>query len=180
MPRAIRSSVRLRRVALYVCVSLWAVPGVAQVMADPPSTGSTGPAARGPSLADALQAANVAVKACAARGMTASASVVDSAGVLKALIAADGAREMAVVSSQRKALTAVAFRMPTSELREKLPTSKALADRFATNSNYRNFAGGVPLYVGDVLIGAIGVSGATDSNVDEMCAHEGLKAIATK
>jgi len=144
-----------------------------------PSAGSTQPAARGPSMTIALDAVNAAIKACAAKGIVASAGVVDSAGVLKVLIAADGSRELTVLSSQRKALTAVAFRMPTSELRQKLKTDKTIAETFATNSNYRDFPGGIPLYADDVLIGAIGVSGAADSEVDEMCALEGVKAIAS-
>ena len=39
------------------------------------------------------------------------------------------------------------------------------------------FAGGLPIKVGDVVIGAIGVSGATEDQ-DEVCAQAGLDAVA--
>jgi hypothetical protein len=56
------------------------------------------PAARAPSLALAQEAAAAAVEACRARGLHVSASVVDSAGVLKVLLADDGADQRAVLS----------------------------------------------------------------------------------
>ena len=49
------------------------------------------PAARGPETALALEAAQTAISTCAANGYKVAASIVDSAGVLKVLVAADGA-----------------------------------------------------------------------------------------
>src|SRR5438477_12876384 len=49
------------------------------------------PPARGPEMALALEAAQGALSACAANGVKPVASVVDSAGVLRLLLAADGA-----------------------------------------------------------------------------------------
>jgi len=144
----------------------------------PYQRGNSGPAAPGPDLAKALDAARAAIAACAARGVVASASVVDSAGVLKVLLSADGAPELTVLSGQRKAISALAFNMPTSELRRSLKSDQALAEKFSSNPNYRDFPGGIPLYAHEMLIGAIGVSGASNSDTDELCAQEGVKALA--
>src|SRR6187402_439001 len=68
------------------------------------------PAAYGPSLELAIEAAQVALATCAkAGGQTIGASVVDSAGVLKVLLAADGTSPRGVASSTAKALTALTY-----------------------------------------------------------------------
>ena len=62
---------------------------------------------------------------------TDSASVVDRAGVLRAMARADGAGPHTVQSSEKKAYTASSLRRPTTELAElinKVPTLQALRD----------------------------------------------------
>jgi uncharacterized protein GlcG (DUF336 family) len=39
-----------------------------------------------------------------------------------------------------------------------------------------SFPGGIPIFIGDQLVGAIGVSGATGDQ-DEECAKAGLEAV---
>lgn len=137
----------------------------------------TVPPARGPALDLALEAAQAAIDTCKAREQKAAVSVVDSAGVLKALLATDGASPRGVSSSTAKAVTALTFKAPTSQLAERVKNDKELADRIAANTAYNARAGGVLLSVGDEIVGAIGVGGARGSDVDEACALAGVQKI---
>lgn len=138
------------------------------------------PAARSPALALALEAAQVAIETCTAKEQKIGVSVVDSAGVLKALLATDGASPRGVQSSTNKAKTALEFKAPTSQLAEQIKTDKALADKIAANPNWNARAGGVLLKVNEEVIGAIGVGGAIGSEKDEECALAGIQKIQTR
>jgi uncharacterized protein GlcG (DUF336 family) len=138
------------------------------------------PAARGPSLKLALEAAQKAIDTCKGLDQKIGVTVVDSAGVLKVVLATDGASTRGVASSTNKALTALAFTTATSELGEKIKTDSALAEKVAANANYNSRAGGVLLKVGGDVIGAIGVGGAKGSEKDEACAIAGLQKIKGK
>jgi uncharacterized protein GlcG (DUF336 family) len=153
-----------------------AVPSSAAV-AGPTAGSAPPPAARGPSLKLALEAAQKALDTCKGLDQKIGVTVVDSAGVLKVVLATDGASTRGVASSTNKALTALAFTSATSELGEKIKTDTALAEKVAANSNYNSRAGGVLLKVGDDVIGAIGVGGAKGSEKDEACAIAGLQKI---
>jgi uncharacterized protein GlcG (DUF336 family) len=135
------------------------------------------PAARGPSLKLALEAAQKALETCKGLDQKIGVTVVDSAGVLKVVLATDGASTRGVASSTNKALTALAFTTATSDLGEKIKTDTALAEKVASNANYNSRAGGVLLKVDDDVIGAIGVGGAKGSEKDEACAIAGLQKI---
>ncbi len=135
------------------------------------------PAARGPALTVALEAARVSVDTCSAKGFSVGASVVDAAGVLKVVLAADGAAPRGVQSSTNKAVTAVTFKDSTSRLGERSKTDKPLADAIAANPSYNTRAGGILIVVNGEIIGAIGVGGGRPSETDESCALSGLEHI---
>jgi uncharacterized protein GlcG (DUF336 family) len=153
-----------------------AAPVLAAAQA-PAAAQTPAPAARGPSLKLALEAAQKAVDTCKGLDQKVGVTVVDSAGVLKVVLATDGASTRGVASSTNKALTALAFTAPTSELGEKIKSNPALADKIAANPNYNTRAGGVLLKVGDDVIGAIGVGGAKGSEKDEACALAGREKV---
>lgn len=138
------------------------------------------PAARGPALDLALEAAKVALDTCRGLDQKVGVSVVDSAGVLRVLLATDGAAARGVQNSTYKAQTALAFNAPTSLLAEQAKSDKAIADKLASNPNYLNRAGGILIKVGDEVIGAIGVGGARGSEKDEACAVAGLEKVKTR
>jgi len=151
-------------------------PGAANAAgANPPA-----PAARGPSLDLALEAARTAVETCKGLDQKIGVTVVDSAGVLKVFLAADGASTRGVASSTNKALTSLAFGAPTGELGEKVKTDTSLAEKISANPNYNTHAGGLLLKVGSDVIGAIGVGGAKGSEKDESCASAGLQKIQSR
>lgn len=133
------------------------------------------PAAKGPSLELAIEAARVAIETCAADGgQKIGVSVLDSAGVLKVLLAADGTSPRGVTSSTSKAVTALHYKKSTSALFEAVKTDKALADALAAEPKFNGRPGGVLIKVGDEIIGAIGVGGG---RTDEPCAIAGLNKI---
>jgi uncharacterized protein GlcG (DUF336 family) len=135
------------------------------------------PAARGPETALALEAAQTAISTCAANGYKVAASIVDSAGVLKVLVAADGATKGAVESSTKKAVTANAMKAATSEIQEKIKSDQALAAKIAADTSLFARAGGLPLLVGGEVIGAVGVGGAPGGEKDEVCTAAGIEKI---
>lgn len=138
------------------------------------------PPARGPALDLALEAARTALDNCSARQQKVSVSVVDSAGVLKALLATDGAHARGVASSTNKAVTALTFNSATAALGEKAKSDPALAARIAANPSFNARGGGVTITVGGALIGAIGVGGARGSDIDEACALAGLAQVQSR
>ena len=146
----------------------------------PDGANTPAPVARGPSLALALEAAQTAVQTCRGLDQKIGVTVVDSAGVLKVLLATDGASTRGVASSTNKALTSLAFGAPTSELGEKIKTDSSLAEKISANPNYNTHAGGLLLKVGSDVIGAIGVGGAKGSEKDESCASAGLQEIQSR
>jgi uncharacterized protein GlcG (DUF336 family) len=138
------------------------------------------PAARGPSLKLALEAAQKALDTCKGLDQKVGVTVVDSAGVLKVVLATDGASTRGVTSSTNKALTALAFTASTSDLAEKLKSDTDLATKLSANPAYNTHAGGLLLKAGDDIIGAIGVGGAKGSEKDEACARAGLEKVQRK
>jgi uncharacterized protein GlcG (DUF336 family) len=89
--------------------------------------GGQQPPARGPQMALALEAAQTSVSTCTANGSKVSAAIVDSAGVLRVLLSADGAGAQSVDNSTKKAFSANALKASTSEVAEKMKTDQALA-----------------------------------------------------
>jgi uncharacterized protein GlcG (DUF336 family) len=144
------------------------------------------PPARGPEMALALEAAQAAVAACATDGVKAATSVVDSAGVLRLLLTADGASNDQIEISRKKAVTAVVLKTVTSEVADKMEKDQAFKAKIEADKTLFPRPGGLPLMVGNDVIGAIGVSGASRLNGvpggvrDEACANAGLEKIKAK
>jgi uncharacterized protein GlcG (DUF336 family) len=135
------------------------------------------PAARGPSTALALEAAQTAVATCAANGYHVAASVIDSGGATKVLIAGDGTIPMGVMSSTKKALASNKYKAPTSEIMAKAKADPALAASLSADTTMMAMPGALPLMVGGDLIGSIGVGGAPGGDKDEVCAKAGLAKV---
>jgi uncharacterized protein GlcG (DUF336 family) len=131
--------------------------------------------ADGPSMDLALAAARAAVKAC--DGYSIAVSIVDSAGMPKLFYVPDTTAGFHAYTALRKANTARVFDKPTSAVAALAKDDSAIAARVRGDGNLLAFAGGVPLWSRDQLIGAIGVSGAEPSSVDERCALAAAEVI---
>lgn len=128
-------------------------------------------------LSLAQRAIQAAVDACKKDGYRVSASVVDRAGLLRAMGRADGAGPHTIDSSRKKAYTAASLRRATSELADlmsRTPTLQALRDM---NEQILMLGGGLPIEIGGEVVGAIGVGGAPGTHLDDACAEAGLDAI---
>jgi uncharacterized protein GlcG (DUF336 family) len=137
--------------------------------------------ARGPTLALALEAAQVAIETCRAKGFRIGVAVVDSSGEARAMITADGADGSHVFVGMRKALTALALEMPSAKAADLVANDKALLSRLKPNMFV--MGGALPIIVNHQTIGAIGVSGAAGmpfGHQDELCAAAGLTKIQNR
>jgi uncharacterized protein GlcG (DUF336 family) len=114
------------------------------------------------SLEDARQLIGAAEKKADELGVPYNIAVVDAGGNLIAHARMDGAWLGSINISINKAWTARAFDMPTGELAKMAQSGKPL---FGINSTNHEkvviFAGGTPIKVGEVVIGALGASGGT-------------------
>lgn len=123
------------------------------------------------------KAVQASLDACKKDGYRVSVSVVDRAGVLRAMVRADGAGPHTVDSSRKKAYTAASLRRPTTELAElinKVPTLQALREM---NDQVLMLGGGLPIEIGGEIVGGIGVGGAPGAHLDDACAQAGLDAV---
>lgn len=150
----------------------------------PPSLLHRGPGAPpestapGPSLVDATAAASAAINTCSAAGYRIGVAVIDSVGEARVLLTADGSDGSHVFVAMRKALAALAFRMPSGTASERVAQDAALLARVTPNMFVE--PGALPINVAGETIGAIGVSGAAGTPIghqDEVCAAAGLSKI---
>lgn len=125
-------------------------------------------------LALANDLLNATLAACHADGRTGVAAVVDRGGNLVAVQRDDNVGPHNTLAAQRKAFTALSTKTATRLLSERARNNPD-AENLNTLDERLLLGGGVPLKVGDQVIGAIGVAGAGGAEIDEGCA---LKAIA--
>jgi uncharacterized protein GlcG (DUF336 family) len=125
----------------------------------------------------ALKAAQAALAKCRAEGFQVAVAVVDRSGVTQALLRDRFAAPHTVDTAQRKAQTAINFKMNTAALDRELQPGKASAG-IRNLPHVAAVAGGMVIEGAGALVGAIGVSGAPGPANDDVCAAAGLKAIA--
>lgn len=111
-------------------------------------------------------------------------AVVDPGGHLLAFLRMDGLPFHLISVAQDKAVTAASFGIPSSELAFGLGRhSKSVVDFFRSRDNVVLLAGGVPLRKKGELLGAVGVTGSSETE-DEACAmaaiEAGLKQLARR
>ena len=136
------------------------------------------PVPKGPPMDLALEAAKAIVQAC--KGFHVGVSVIDSAGTPKLYYIPDGTDGSHAYTGFRKAYTALSFKMPTSQVTALAKSDAAAIAKIKADPNLLSWAGGVPLTVGDQIVGAIGVSGAEPSSTDEECALVGIDKIKAR
>lgn len=142
----------------------------------PPPGGGPPPPARGPALEVAVAGVQAAIAACAAQGLKVTAVVADSSGALKAGMVSDGVNGMTARFALGKIAVAVNFRKPSGEVGAQAKTDADLAARLKANADFVPWPGAVPLMVGDELVGALAVSGASGEQ-DEACARAAVEKI---
>lgn len=128
------------------------------------------------SLELANQIASAGVAACAANGYNVAVTVVDRAGSVRAVQRADNAGPHTLSASQQKAFTSASAKNNTSAMLEASQKNPGAA----TLGNIPGFlllGGGVPVKVGNEVIGAVGIGGAPGGHLDEQCAIAALDKV---
>jgi uncharacterized protein GlcG (DUF336 family) len=153
----------IRSLTLISALALAATTGTLFAQQPPAGQQPPAPPARGVESALALEAVQAAVSACLGEGIKGSAAVVDSAGVLRVLVSADGS---------------------SSEIFSEMEKDAALKAKLEADKTVFARPGALPIMAGNDVIGAIGFGGANQTQgggaKDEACAKAGLDKIKAR
>ena len=128
------------------------------------------------SLAVAKTIAETALASCIEKGFACSVVVVDRAGETLVALRGDNSGPHTMENARRKAYTARSFRQATSAYAQKFADNDPLVRQQVTLPNVIAIPGGLPIKIGDDVIGGAGVSGTP--GVDEPCVQAGLDKVA--
>ncbi|QHE83873.1 GlcG/HbpS family heme-binding protein [Hydrogenophaga sp. BPS33] len=125
----------------------------------------------------AQAAATAAVQAAQAMDVRVNVALVDASGILAGFLRMPGAPLHSIDIAIDKAYTAASFGLPTARWSEVLQShSPAVREGLVQRPRFVAFGGGVPIVEGGQCIGAIGVSGGSEQQ-DEQIAQAGLAAL---
>jgi uncharacterized protein GlcG (DUF336 family) len=119
-----------------------------------------------------------AIEQCRKDGFQVSATVVNRGGQIMAVLRDDNAGPHTLDSSRRKAYSSATFKTTTATLGERVAAAPAAPASVKDISDIIVLAGGVPVAVGNIPIGAVGVGGAPTGAADEVCAKAGIAKVA--
>jgi uncharacterized protein GlcG (DUF336 family) len=115
------------------------------------------------------------VELCRQQGFAVAATVVDRSGNVLAAVRANDAGPATLDGSRRKAYTAVNMNMASGAV-EQLVREEPKLRTLGDIAGFLPLQGGVPIKIGDQIVGAVGVGGAS-GEVDERCAIEAIAQI---
>jgi uncharacterized protein GlcG (DUF336 family) len=121
-------------------------------------------------LQQALAYADRAIVKAKELGLTISIVVLDEFGQLVQLDRMDGAPLMSPDLAEAKAVTALNFKLPTSQV-AKMSADELKAMQEAVHFRIVPLGGGLPILQGGELRGAIGISGATAMQEEAIAKH---------
>ena len=127
------------------------------------------------SLGLARTIAEAALSECKSKGFATSVAVVDRAGQVLVLLRDENASAQTAEMSRRKAYTARMFRTSTMEFQKRTADPLYAAQRDV--ADILALGGGVPIQIGDDVIGGVGSSGASQVQ-DDACARAGVAKVA--
>jgi uncharacterized protein GlcG (DUF336 family) len=153
----------LHRLALTALACAIAVPASAQLLQR-----------KELSYAVAKTIAENALEDCKTRGFAVSVVVVDRGGNTVVSLRADNVSVHTTENARRKAYTAMTFKMTTEEFVKRMETEPVRRQQ-TTLPNVIAIGGGVPIKVGNDVIGGVGLSGSP--GVDEPCVMAGLDKV---
>jgi len=123
--------------------------------------------------------AETALRTCVAGGHSVSVHVVDRYGNTMVAFMGPGAAVHTFENSRRKAYTAMTFRRPSREFGERLAMGDSGAELQLMLPNMSGQQGGLPIRVGDDVVGGVGMSGS-QGGMDEPCVQSGIDAVAAQ
>jgi uncharacterized protein GlcG (DUF336 family) len=156
-----------------------AAAAVAVIVAVPGSAGAQVLSEKNVSVKMALTIAETALAEC---GERVSVAVVDRAGRLKVFLQGDGAAPHNIELARRKAYTAETFGRTSLEWAQRTEAGASGASQNISGQRALTdvipLQGGVPIKVGDVTIGGVGLSGAPKGGPqEEACGKAGVAKV---
>jgi uncharacterized protein GlcG (DUF336 family) len=127
------------------------------------------------SLNAAIEVATTALARCRADGYKVTVTVLNRHARTAVVLSEDGVNPHTIENSLRKAYTAFTTKAPSVEMGKRAQPNLMgflLLDKTTT------IEGGLPIFAGKELVGAIGISGAPGGEKDSACAQAGLDKIA--
>jgi uncharacterized protein GlcG (DUF336 family) len=123
-------------------------------------------------LDEALTLCSAAHAAATDLGVPMSVAVMDPAGHLLAFTRMDGAPWISADVAQGKAWTAAAYGMPSAGQKDKMVSMPIFASAITamTHGRFTPQTGAVPVYREGTLLGAVGASGGTGDQDEQVCA----------
>jgi uncharacterized protein GlcG (DUF336 family) len=123
----------------------------------------------------AMELAKAGLEACRANGFKVSVTVLNRHARTAVVLSEDGVNPHTVENSMRKAYTAFTTKGPSGDV-GKRPHPQF--ESFMVLDKITSLEGGLPIFAGKELVGAIGISGAPGGEKDAACAQVGLDKIA--
>ena len=127
------------------------------------------------SLGLAKTIAEAALGECKAKGYNTAVVVVDRAGQVMVILRDENASAQTADMARRKAFTARMFRNTTLEFQKRTEDPKYAAQRQV--ADILALGGGVPITLGNEVIGGVGSSGSSQEQ-DDACAKAGVAKVA--
>ncbi len=123
----------------------------------------------------ALELATTSLERCRADGYKVTITVLNRHARTAVVVSDDGVNPHTIENSLRKAYTAFTTRGPSADMGKR--TQPGLAG-FMQLDKITTIEGGLPIFAGKELVGAVGISGAPGGEKDAACAQAGLDRIA--
>jgi len=127
------------------------------------------------SYAVASEMVAAAVKQANSAGIAAVITVIDKQGSVKAMANMDGALHLAIAASKAKAYTAL-MGLGSGDLAAAMKEQLGELNSLTSFDNIVALGGGLPIFVGNELVGAIGVGGGSKKQ-DVLCAKTALDVL---
>ena len=127
------------------------------------------------SLGLAKTIAEAALAECQAKGFHTAVAVVDRAGQVMVILRDEQASAQTAEMARRKAFTARMFRTTTLEFQKRTTDPAYAAQRQV--ADILALGGGVPIQIGNEIIGGVGSSGSSQEQ-DDACAKSGVAKVA--
>lgn len=127
------------------------------------------------SLPMAKTIAEATIAECKSKGFNTAAAVVDRAGQVMVILRDEQATAQQAEMARRKAYTARMFRTTTLEFQKRTMDPAYIAQRDV--ADILALGGGVPIMVGNDIIGGVGSSGSSQE-MDDACAKAGVAKVA--
>lgn len=123
----------------------------------------------------AVTIATTAMADCKAKGYKVSGVIVGRVGEIMVQIRGDGTGPHTMENAFKKAFTARTFKIASGEMEKRLKDNPQMGAQFLTG--FTTARGGLPIKIGEDVVGAAAVSGAPGGEKDEACVQTGLDKV---